>query len=55
MGGNNNLYNEKTDIINFIRKQLENNVDNLKGMEYIIRVFQLFTKGYYEEDWLWRF
>ena len=25
-------------ILNFIRKQLEKNVDNPKGIEYIIRV-----------------
>jgi hypothetical protein len=35
VGGNNNFYHEKMDI-NFIRKQLENNVDNPKGIEHII-------------------
>jgi hypothetical protein len=32
-------------IINFVRKQLENNVDNPKGIEYIIRVFSCLPKG----------
>ena len=46
MGGNNNFYSEKRDIINFIRKQLERIADTqVKGLEYIIRVFNCLQKG----------
>ena len=46
MGSNNNFYSEKMDIINFIGKQLEKNVDTqVKGLEYIIRVFNCLPKG----------
>ena len=45
MGGNNNFYSEKMDIISFIRKQLERNVDTqVRGLEYIIRVFNCLPK-----------
>jgi hypothetical protein len=42
--GNNNFHNEKMGIIKFFTEQLEQNVDNPKGTEYIIRFINCLPK-----------
>jgi hypothetical protein len=46
--GNNNFHNKKMGVIKFITEQLENNVDNAKGLEYIIRVVNSLPKGVFK-------
>jgi len=43
--GNNNFHNEKIGVIKFISEQLEQNVDNPKGIEYITNVVNSLPKG----------
>ena len=46
--GNNNFHNEKMGVMKFITEQLENNVDNAKGLGYIIRVVNSLPKGVFK-------
>jgi hypothetical protein len=45
--GNNHFHNKKMGIINFISEQLEKNVDNPKGIEYIVKLVNSLPKGNY--------